>query len=525
MNLLIELLFRVRTPAGLKSLSLPGLLAALGEDAVDSLPGLQRHQEDAVHIFLCYLAGAVLARGGIIDPTQSEAFWRDGLRQLAGRDDDCAWTLVVEDVTQPAFLQAPLMSKSAFTAFGLKANTPDELDVLQTAKNHDVKSQRVHEVHPDAWVYALINLQTMTGLMGRGNYGIARMNSGTGSRVCVGLLYGEQLGERWQRETRKLLNYRAELLAGEWQYRNDGLVLVWLRAWDLKTPLSLSELDPFFIEVARPVRLVVADGLIRAWGTGSEGNRLFAKQQKGIVGDPWTPLVDDGKEKKAWTVMAPFFSPGRLRNLLFEKEGLIGAVMQKPNADTPPRACQLRASVLAPGGMGKTDGFHEATLRIPARVTSRLFGGGAARDRLAELSGLGINDAGQMQNKVLKPALYAWLEAGPEKLNYDKREVSAWVDQTARLFSTVWQPAFFEWLWSTVDMADTDTARLTWLQTLEHHARTTLADAIARFPARTGRYYRSRVRADGMLIGCLFKTFPELKEIAHAERRRVADAG
>ena len=138
------------------------------------------------------------------------------------------------------------------------------------------------------------------------------------------------------------------MLAGEWQYRNDGLVLVWLRAWDLKTPLSLSELDPFFIEVARPVRLVVADGLIRAWGTGSEGNRLFAKQQKGIVGDPWTPLVDDGKEKKAWTVMAPFFSPGRLRNLLFEKEGLIGAVMQKPDADTPPRACQLRASVLAP---------------------------------------------------------------------------------------------------------------------------------------------------------------------------------
>ena len=84
MNLLIELLFRVRTPAGLKSLSLPGLLAALGEDAVDSLPGLQRHQEDAVHIFLCYLAGAVLARGGIIDPTQSEAFCATGYGNWPG---------------------------------------------------------------------------------------------------------------------------------------------------------------------------------------------------------------------------------------------------------------------------------------------------------------------------------------------------------------------------------------------------------------------------------------------------------
>ena len=525
MNLLIEPLFRVRTPSGIKSLSLPGLLAALGEDAVDSLSGLQRHQEDAVHIFLCYLAGAVLARAGITDPIQPEAFWRDGLRQLAGRDDDCAWTLVVEDVTQPAFMQAPLPHKNDWAAFKPKADTPDALDVLPTAKNHDLKATRALNAAAESWIYALVSLQTMTGLMGRGNYGIARMNSGTGSRVCVGLLYGDQVGERWQRETRKLLNYRAELLAGEWQYRNDGLVLVWVRTWDLQTPLSLSELDPFFIEVARAVRLIRADGLIRAWGAGSDGNRLLAKQQKGIVGDPWTPLVDDGKEKKAWTVMAPFFSPGRLRNLLFEKEGFIGAVMQKPDATAPSGACQLRASVLAPGGMGKTDGFHEATLRIPARVASRLFGGGAARDRLAELSGLGINDAGQMQNKVLKPALYAWLEAGPEKLNYDKREVSAWVDQTARLFSTVWQPAFFEWLWSTVDEPDQDAARLSWLQTLERHARTTLADAIARFPARTGRYYRSRVCAEGMLIGCLFKTFPELEEIAHAERCRVADAG
>ncbi|MBE2294871.1 MAG: type I-E CRISPR-associated protein Cse1/CasA [Phycisphaerales bacterium] len=524
MNLLTEPVFRIQTTAGVMKMSLPGLLAALGTDMVESLPGLQRHQEDAFHIFLCYLAGAVLARADIQDPVQSEAFWRDGLRQLAGRDDDCAWMLVVEDVMQPAFMQAPMINKADWTAFKPKADTSDALDVLQTAKNHDVKSRRVHEDSPERWAYALISLQTMTGLMGRGNYGIARMNSGTGSRVCVGLRYDEALGRRWQRETHKLLDYRAELLMNPWPYRPDGLVLLWLLPWDLQTALPLAKLDPFFIEIARAVRLILSNGRIQALGAGTAGNRIAAKEQKGIVGDPWTPLIDDGKEKKTWTVMAPFFSPQRLRNLLFEKEGFLAAAMQRPDSDRATQACWVQAAVLAPGGMGKTDGFHEAMIRIPARAAVRLFGGGAARERLAELSGLGLNDAAAMQNKVLKPALYAWLEAGPEQIDWDKREVSAWVEQTARSFATVWHTIYFDWLWNSVDQADTDAARLSWLQTLERHARQTLADAIARFPARTGRYYRSRVRANNVFFGCLYKTFPELKEIADAGRHTIADA-
>ncbi|HPF59015.1 MAG TPA: type I-E CRISPR-associated protein Cse1/CasA [Candidatus Competibacteraceae bacterium] len=524
MNLLTGPLFRVQTTTGPQAMNLPGLLAALGADTVGSLPGLQRHQEDAFHIFLCYLAGAVLARAGIQEPVQPEAFWRAGLRQLAGRDDDCAWVLMVEDVTKPAFMQVPLVNKAHWAAFKPKADTPDALDVLQTAKNHDVKSQRVHEDHPERWVYALISLQTMTGLMGRGNYGIARMNSGTGSRVCVGLRYDETLGGRWRRETRKLLYYRAELLVSPWPYRPDGLVLLWLPPWDLQTALPLTRLDPFFIEVARAVRLTVDHGRVQALGAGTAGNRIAAKAQKGIVGDPWTPLVDDGKEKKAWTVMAPFFSPQRLRNLIFEKEGFTAAAMQQPDPDRTTQACWVQAAVLAPGGMGKTDGFHEATVRIPARAARCLFGGGAAHERLAELSGFGLNDAAAMQNKVLKPALYAWLEAGPEQIDWDKREVSAWVEQTARSFAAIWHTVFFDWLWNSIDQAGTDAARCVWLQTLERHARETLAGAMARFPVRMGRYYRSRVRANSVFSGCLFKIFPELKEIADARRRTVTDA-
>ncbi len=141
-NLLVDPVFRALAPDGEVRLSLPGLLEALGVDRIDALPGLQRHQEDAFHIFLCYLAGAVLAREGRDAPAQAAAFWRDSLGRLAGRDDDCAWTLVVADVTRPAFMQAPLPDEAALESFKPKVATPDALDVLQTAKNHDLKAAR-----------------------------------------------------------------------------------------------------------------------------------------------------------------------------------------------------------------------------------------------------------------------------------------------------------------------------------------------------------------------------------------------
>ena len=82
MNLLTDPLFRIETLNGLEHQDLPGLLEALGKDRVASLPGLQRHQEDAWHVFLCYLAGAVLNRAQSDDPRQDAPFWRAGIRGL-----------------------------------------------------------------------------------------------------------------------------------------------------------------------------------------------------------------------------------------------------------------------------------------------------------------------------------------------------------------------------------------------------------------------------------------------------------
>jgi CRISPR system Cascade subunit CasA len=195
MNLLTDEVFRVVTSGKTVRLSLPGLLEALGQDRVDVLAGVQRHQADIFHIFLCYLAGSVMVRSGKADPNQTAYFWRNGLRTLAGKADDCAWELIVEDPTKPAFMQPPAPSKQIFDAeYKLKAEAPDSLDVLQSAKNHDLKAARAQKGDMEAWVLALIDHQNASGFLGRDNYGIARMNGGFGSRVCVGWQANRRLG-------------------------------------------------------------------------------------------------------------------------------------------------------------------------------------------------------------------------------------------------------------------------------------------------------------------------------------------
>ena len=102
MNLLTNPTFRVQTSAEPTVMTLPELMSALGRDEVEHLVGIQRHQEDAFHVFLCYLGAVILARRGDDDPVQDEEYWLTGLKKLAEPFEDEAWTLVVEDTQRPA---------------------------------------------------------------------------------------------------------------------------------------------------------------------------------------------------------------------------------------------------------------------------------------------------------------------------------------------------------------------------------------------------------------------------------------
>lgn len=510
MNLLVDPVFTVVRAGTEGRLNLPALLQALGEDRVESLFGLQRHQEDAFHVFLCYLAGAVLAREGRDGPQQTEAFWRDGIRRLTASDgcpDDSAWTLVVEDVTRPAFMQPPLTDSQSFKVFKPKARTPDELDLLPTAKNHDVKSARGGFPAEVDWIFALVSLQTASGFFGQGNYGIARMNGGFGSRPVCATYSVRTLGGRFAEDLVRLLGARDAILDGPWSYAPSGSILLWVLPWDLRSSLPLSKLDPFFTEVSRAVRLKREGGALVAYGSPTKVARIAAKEAKGVLGDPWTPVKVD--REAALTVSGAGLTPQLVRDLLFE-DGFRLEAMQRSGGTHPGEGCQFYASILV-RGQGTTDGFHSVSLPIPGRAARRLFGNPDERERLSALSKRAINDAAVMQARVLKPAFFALVESNQERSG-------SWWEAVKEAFSYAWSEDYFPWLWRTVEAEDADAARVEWLRSLRDKARGVMEEASGRYPARDGRRYRCRVKADGLFEGTLFKNFPELKEAKHDER-------
>jgi len=501
-DLLTEPLLTARdADGGERGYSLPGLLSALGRDDIESLPRVQRHQADAIHIFLCYLAGIALSRGERGDPAQQEAFWREQLRELGDSKNDAAWCLFVEDPLSPAFMQPPVRTQDQFKGFKPKAGTPDELDVLQAAKNHDVKRTRMQVAAVEDWIYALVSLQTMSGFLGAGNYGIARMNSGFGSRACVGVITSGRMSDRWHRDTQILLSRRPQLLPPDWPYDRRGSALLWSIPWDGTTSLALDELDPFFIEVARLVRLTGVDGNFQAFGKASNAQRVAAKQQKGNLGDPWTPIAR--RTNGALTVSAGGFTPQLLRDLLLDSDKYQPALMQQ--IEPGQSGCWVHASVLVRGN-GTTDGFHEAWIPVEQRARSALAGG-AEREWLARISAWALDQTSDVQNRALRRALFALVEGGPAGgPDTAKREAGQWVEGFLDHYARLWGEAFFPWLWHTLDV-DEDSAKRDWMERVHSMAESTLDDAIERSPERSGRRYRGRVRAKGVLQGVWHKHF------------------
>ena len=518
MNLLTDPVFRVRTPEGVSVASLPELLALLGEDRVESLPGLQRHQEDAFHIFCCYLAGAVLSRGQTSNPCQSADYWCAGIRALTrneGGTDDSGWVLVVDDPESPAFMQPPVSSKEVFARdYKPDATTPDKLDILITSKNHDVKKSRAINADTEAWIFALISLQTTAGLLGKGsgggmNRGISRMNSGYGSRPRVGWQPNARTGAQFGRDVSALEAIRTTLLQAPHPYAENGKILLWIHPWDGSGSHALSDLDPFFLEVARRVRLrSLVDG-IQAWAAGSAANFIAGDEMAGNLGDPWIPI--NQRTNGALTVPESGLTPELLRNLIFG-EGFTPGAMQ--GAHSSPNGGWFTVSVLV-RGQGRTDGFHSTSIRVPEKQRIALFGGGPARDHLALLSKKGLDAASAVHYKALRPALFSLMEGGPESIALDKTEIAKWVDHAASSFALNWNPGYFDWLWSVVDMPNDDEAIRPWFSQLYRLAQEALTDAAERAPQRHGRSYRAKTKAQGLFFGSLKKNFPQFMEVTH----------
>jgi CRISPR system Cascade subunit CasA len=518
-DLLVDPLFTIETPTGNRQVSLPGLLAALGHDEVQSYPALRRHQQDPLHVFLCQIAAASLARVGLDSAVQPESFWRDALLELA-EGKASAWQLVVDDPTLPAFMQSPATSKADFAAaFKPKAATPDELDVLATAKNHDLKIARSAATAAELWTAALITMQTTAGFFGLGNYGIVRMNGGFASRAIVSLVANAAPGPRFREETAVAMICRGDALRAAFGYRRDGSVLTWLKPWPRQRPAyALKDLDPLFIESARATRLSKSGDGIIASGASSK-SPLVAAPDNGDTGDPWTVLNTADKKKgiSALTLSASGFTPERLTDMLFEN-GYRLTPMQKPRSSAAPGPATFCASVLV-RGQGTTDGFHSVRIPVPEKARLCLFGVAQERQSLQRFAQDLLRDAGDIERSCLKTALFALCEGGPDAVNFNAREIGAWVDRLAGGFSQSWENAYFPLLWRGADPGESQTGlRREWIRTLATRARETLRRAEQNAPVPQARKLRAAVRAESILEAMFHKKgFTEfLKETEHA---------
>ena len=197
--------------------------------------------------------------------------------------------------------------------------TPDDLDLLATAKNHDVKSSIASHAEADDWVFALIDVQTMSGYLGAGHHRIARMNGGYSSRPCLGLAPADGgLGAHLVHDIRRMIELRDRLshaYAPHYFDPENGLALLWLEPWDGTNSFRMEHLDPYFIEICRRVRLGCRNGRIVGLTATSKKPRISAAEAKGDVGDHWTPVTVDGK---ALSLSSVGFRYDRLQKLILD---------------------------------------------------------------------------------------------------------------------------------------------------------------------------------------------------------------
>jgi CRISPR system Cascade subunit CasA len=487
-DLLIEPIFGVEGRDGRSRVSLAGLLARLGRREPTEMTALMPHQQHPWHALVVQLAALVLARSGDARLDRSEGEWRDALRALAGSAE--AFALVVPDLAKPAFMQPPVPEGSLAEWNVLR--TPDALDVLVTAKNHDVKMERFRAPELEHWVFALVSLQTSEGYSGRDNHGVARMNGGFSSRPCVAAAADVAFDVRFSRDVATWLGER-DLLVDQHSYDAEGIALLWIAPWDGLQSLAVNALDPFFIEICRRVRFTTEDGALVMYSRATKVPRTAAKDLKGATGDVWTPLKKTGE---ALTVSREGFGYKRLAELLFSADWqqCPAQLVRAEDGHTP--VLIARALVR---GQGKTEGLHERVVPIPEKA-KRFFASLEDRAEAGKLAAARVERVATMRNKVLKPALLVIAQGGPKKPNFEDEAADVHIDAFEQRVDAL----FFAELFDALDLEVAE-AEARWSATLFELASDVKKRAERALPIPVARRFRALAAGDRAFIGSAIK--------------------
>lgn len=496
-DLLKDPLIRIATAEGTRSASLPEVYASLMADSIEAFPSLRPHQRHPLHAFLVQLGVMALQQSGLPEPPAEAETWKKLLRTLTTDwPGDEPWHLVVEDFTRPAFLQPPASSQEKERDYKNEVTTPDDLDVLVTSKNHDLKGKVAAEASENEWLFALITLQTMEGFSGAGNFGISRMNGGFGSRPAFSLTPSTRPGIHARRDISALSAHAAS--------QGEGHRLLWVLPWDGNKSEKLlpSVLAPLYIEVCRRVRLCSGpDRRLYGRRASSKSERIEAKELRGQMGDPWTPV--DRKGNKALTLPAGGFTYKRVTDYLTSGDWEAPLLLQSmPEEQRSAATMQVIARAMV-RGQGKTEGFHERVIPVRSRFRSAMQRRNSRElNDIGEISGERIKNVGLVQ-RILSHAIQVYAARG------DSDNVSAEHRRLARPWlnklDEVVDHTFFDDLQAEFE-ADSavarNRARNEWLKdVVVENARVILRSAMESLPCPSNHKYRSLVNAEGLFEG------------------------
>lgn len=487
--------------------SLPELMTAMVANRVRDFPALRPHQRHPWHAFLTQLAAIALHHQDQDQPWTDAADWRAALLALTPDDPDgAAWCLVAPS-ERPALLQAPVPGENVM-AWKNVLHAADELNMLVTSKNHDLKGARARRAEADDWLYALVSLQTQEGFLGAGNYGVSRMNGGFASRSGVGIAVVGSWGQRWLADALRLRAQRPHIAETQGLAAAGGHALIWLLPWSGADSLDISTLDPLYIEVCRRARLFAAGKQLVAYIASSKVARVSAKGRNGITGDAWMPV--ETAEAKALTVSAAGFEYKLMTDLISGGRFTHGAAWR---LDGWPADALLEVIAQATvRGQGKTEGFHERRVPISPRLRRMLAG--PQRITLAAMAQKRIGAIAALRS-LLWSALVLLFANGDRDDRKDGLKERA--SRFARPFERREDSRFFDDLALEVEAEDGNRQDIheQWLLGLVERAEAVLQEAFDSGPRSAMRRYKAQSTALSRFHGGLRGKNPVLPDLAH----------
>ena len=445
-------------------------------------------------------------RAGISNPPDDTDTWTRLIRGLTSDfPNDEPWQLVVDDTSKPAFMQPPARSTERASDYKNTVSTPDELDMLVTSKNHDLKSAVADQAGVDDWIFALITLQTMEGFAGAGNYGISRMNGGMSSRPAFSITPNIRPGIHVKRDIAVLLKSRQSLIE-EFQLAESGYGLLWTLAWD-GTPaeaLLLNTMEPYYLEVCRRIRLHLDDaGNLYAVKAPSKAARIEAKAGKGITGDPWTPI--DRKNAKSLTLANGGFTYKRTVDYLFSPDWQPAPVLLKPtDAEVRSPDTMILVARGMVRGQGKTEGYYERTVPVRKKLQSAMLRGGGT-DEIGQIATTRIEEVGRIQ-RILSHAIQTFLARGSsDEASPEHRSLARpWLNRLDEIVDA----RFFEDLQTEFEADDSEERERIhnrWLRNeqdgIVDHARRILSEALDSLPCPSIHHHKATATAEGLFEG------------------------